>query len=206
MSEVITFNTSDLAQPVKVDKVKTFELLPEGHPILKEALPDFDFSKPPVNPNEFASILTDTCRKFDAFGLSANQCGFKHRVFVMGLGDEYVAFYNPKITKTYENDEVHMNEGCLSFPMLFINITRPNTIEVEYQDFTGTTKQAKFTGLSARIFQHELDHMDGVVYTDRAKPVALNFAKTKRSKLLARYKKAQVKMAKMAKAKLKQGK
>jgi peptide deformylase len=66
---------------------------------------------------------------------------------------------------------------------LFLNIERPSTIEVEYQDFTGTTKTTKFAGLTARCFQHELDHMNGIVYTVHMKPLALQMAIKKRSKL-----------------------
>jgi len=114
--------------------------------------------------------------------LSASQCGFKHRVFVMGSNEEYVAFFNPKIVST--SGKVHMAEGCLSFPFLGLHITRPAEVEVEYQDYNGDTKKQKFTGISARCVLHELDHQDGIVYTQRVKPMALQSGIKKRNKLM----------------------
>ena len=185
MSETIKFNTDEIVkQGTEAPKpqVPLFRLVTEDHPILKEVMPEFDFEKPPVNPNEFASSLVETCKAHKGYGLSANQCGFKYRVFVMGAEDNYVAFFNPKVLKTY--DEKHMVEGCLSFPFLGLNITRPATVDVEYQDFNGEPKTATFTGISARCFLHELDHMNGIVYTSRAKPIALQQGIKKRNKLM----------------------
>ena len=77
-----------------------------------------------------------------------------------------------------------MIEGCLSFPLLGLRITRPETIEVEYQDFNGVTRTAKYNGISARCFQHELDHMNGIVYTEKVKPMALQSGMNKRNKII----------------------
>jgi peptide deformylase len=185
MSEVITFNTEDLVKPVSVQKQqpKVFTLVGEDNPILKQVLPEFDFSNPPVNPNEFASTLVETCKLHHGIGLSANQCGFPYRVFVMGSGEEYVAFYNPKLIDKSEN-EVHIIEGCLSFPFLGLRITRPESVQVEYQDFNGVKRETTLYGISARCFFHELDHMNGIVYTERVKPLALEMGLKKRNKLM----------------------
>jgi len=197
MSEIIKFNTEEAAKGLGYAKeVPTFNLVDENDPILRQVLPDFNFDNPPVNPNEFASTLVETCKKKNGFGLSANQCGFEHRVFVMGGEDEFVAFFNPKIL-SHSDDEVLMTEGCLSFPMLGLKISRPSEVYVEYYDFTGNKKEAKFTGLSARIFQHELDHLNGLCYTERSKPMALKMGMKKRgkfNKLVQRYETAQKKI------------
>jgi peptide deformylase len=191
MSDTIVFNTEESTkiqttpEPVKVP---VFDLVPETHPILKEVMPEFDFKNPTVNPNEFASSLVETCIKHKGYGLSANQCGFKYRVFVMGAGDNYVAFFNPKVIKEY--DTKHMIEGCLSFPLLALGVTRAAAIDVEYQDYTGTIKTAHYTGISARCFLHELDHMNGIVYTSRAKPLALQQGIKKRGKTFKKVLKA----------------
>jgi peptide deformylase len=182
--QIITINTEDI---VAKDKVQPeihdlFDLVSETDPILKEVMPEFDFDNSPVNPVDFASTLVETCKANHGLGLSANQCGFKYRVFVMGHGDEYVAFFNPKLISA--KGEIHMPEGCLSFPLLMLRITRPQTIEVEYQDYTGTKKTATYSGMSARCWLHELDHMNGIVYTSRAKPMALKSGMDKMSKLL----------------------
>ena len=193
---LIKINTEDALKvdAPKPEIVKTFNLVPETHPALLEVLPEFDFDNPPVNPNEFASTLVETCIANKGYGLSANQCGFKYRVFVMGAGQEYVAFFNPKVVKS--EGEKHMAEACLSFPMMELHITRPEQIWVEYQDYNGNKKEAHYVGLSARCFLHELDHMNGIVYTKRAKSLALQSGLKKRNKikdLIAKAEKANAK-------------
>ena len=189
MSDTLVFNTEEGMTKITVP---TFDLVAENDPILREVLPEFDFKNPPVDPKEFASSLVETCIQRNGYGLSANQCGFRHRVFVMGAGSEYVAFFNPKVTAMSE-EMVHMGEGCLSFPLLELKITRPSGIVVEYQDYNGEVKKANYVGVSARCFQHELEHLNGIVYTDIAKPLALQMAKKKRQKmknLVKRFEKA----------------
>ena len=182
--EIIRFNTEDAVkmQPVKPILAKTFSLVKETDPILKEEIPEFDFNNLTINPNEFASTLVETCKLHKGYGLSANQCGFRHRVFVMGHGEEYVAFFNPKVIAS--RGETHMAEGCLSFPFLGLHITRPSEIDVEYQDFNGEKRTATFVGISARCFLHELDHMNGILYTERVKPLALQSGMKKRNKIM----------------------
>jgi peptide deformylase len=183
MSDTIVFDTeATLKNEPVMYEVRTFALVPESHPVLHEVLPEFDFSNPPVNPNEFASTLVETCKKHKGYGLSANQCGFKHRVFVMGAGDEYVAFFNPKVI-SLSDEMALMDEGCLSYPLLSLKISRPKEIMVEYQDFNGELRNTKLVGISARCFLHELDHMNGIVYTSRVKPLAFQMAMKKRDKL-----------------------
>lgn len=179
MSELFEYNTKDLIQP-KQQENPIFDLVHENSPILREVLPEFNFVNPPVNPNEFASKLVETCKKHNGYGLSANQCGFLHRVFVMGTGDDYVAFFNPKVIEYI--GESHIVEACLSFPLLGLRITRPKEIVVEYQDFVGAKHTTRFSGISARCFLHELDHMNGVCYTSRVKPLALKQGLKKRDK------------------------
>jgi peptide deformylase len=183
--EVFSFNTAtEVTAGLKKPEYKPniLPLVPEDYPTLKEVMPEFDFSNPPMNPNELASALVDTCKHYRGYGLSANQCGLKYRVFVMGAEDEYVAFFNPKLIES--EGEAHMIEGCLSFPMLGLRITRPKEIVVEYQDFTGVLRQQRLAGISARCFLHELDHLNGIVYTERTKPLALKSGLEKRNKTI----------------------
>lgn len=196
MSELIKFNTEEQAKVFQNKPIsKTYDLVPETHPILKQKLKDFDFENPPVDPNEFASTLVETCIANRGLGLSANQCGFDFRVFVMGQGDNYVAFFNPTVVATSQ-ETVHMVEGCLSFPLLALRITRPAGVVLEYQDFKGERHVQNFTGISARCVLHELDHMDGIVYTQRVKPLALQQGLKKKQKILGLMKKAQKTMDK----------
>jgi peptide deformylase len=202
MSETIVFNTEDTLKDknyATTYDIPLFDLVPDTHPILRQVLPEFDFTNPPVNPMEFASSLVETCKKHNGYGLSANQCGFPYRVFVMGSGDNFVAFFNPSIVLK-SHKEVHMAEGCLSFPLLALSITRPEEVAVTYQDFNGEWKQANFTGMSARCFQHELDHMNGIVYTSKVKPLALQSGLKKRDKILKMVKKMNSRLTQIQKS------
>jgi peptide deformylase len=190
MSEMITFDTSEALKPVVTGSssfVKTYDLVPEDDSILTEPISEFNFNNPPINPNKFASTLVETCKKHNGYGLSANQCGFKHRVFVVGTANNYVAFFNPKIVET--KGEVHMAEACLSFPMLAIHITRPAEVVIEYQDYNGEKHTEHFIGMTARCILHELDHLNGIVYTTKAKPLALQNGIKRRNKLMKMVKK-----------------
>jgi len=180
---ILLYNTED---KVKVEeKVQPFSLAPPTEETFAQVAPEFDFENAPVNPNEFASRLVETAIKHKTLGLSAIQCGFNYRVFVMGSGDQYVAYFNPKIIST--KGETHMKENCVSFPMLTLAITRPKDIVVEYQDFTGAKHTKQFTGLTARVFLHELDHLNGIVYTTRCKPLALKSGMKKVEKMYRKY-------------------
>jgi len=202
MSETIVFNTEETLKDknyATTYDIPLFDLVSDTHPILLQVLPEFDFTNPPVNPMEFASSLVETCKKHNGYGLSANQCGFPYRVFVMGSGDNFVAFFNPSIVLK-SHKEVHMAEGCLSFPLLALSITRPEEVAVTYQDFNGEWKQANFTGMSARCFQHELDHMNGIVYTSKVKPLALQSGLKKRDKILKMVKKMNSRLTQIQKS------
>ena len=163
-------------------------ILPENDPNLYQTLDEFDFSNPPINPMQFASSLVETCKQYRGLGLSANQCGFPYRVFVAGHEDNYVAYFNPKVLVASVEEKIGL-EGCLSYPNLFLNINRPETIQVEYQDYNGDKHTAVFQGMTARVFMHELDHMNGIIFTQRAKPLALKSGIDKRNKLMRKYEK-----------------
>ena len=102
-------------------------------------------------------------------GLSANQIGIEERAFVMMIdieSQETITCFNPRIIKE-SKDEVVMEEGCLSYPELFLDISRPSTIVVKYEDEGKEMHKRKLTGYIARIFQHEYDHMEGIDFTER---------------------------------------
>lgn len=182
--DVIVIDTEQSGKPKLISKTQILELVHESNSILHQVLPDFDFNNPPIDPITLASNLVETCKLNHGIGLSANQCGLPYRVFVMGANDDYVAFFNPRLLMS--SGEKHMIEGCLSFPFLGLYITRPEMINVEYQDYTGNTKTSTFNGISARCWLHELDHMNGIVYTDKVKPLALHNGMKKRDKILKR--------------------
>ena len=183
MSDVFKINTQEEVNGSLQPQIPLLNLVAEDHPVLRERCNEYVFRPDRLDDaQQLASSLVETCKKNQGIGLSANQCGIKLRVFVMGAGEDYVAHFNPKLIET--EGESHMIEGCLSFPLLGLRITRPGTITVEYQDYKGVSHTAKYTGISARCFLHELDHMDGIVYTDRVKPLALKSGMDKRNKVL----------------------
>ncbi len=198
MSDIISFNTDELAKnKIEEPKVPLLNLVPERSDILYEVMPEFDFGNPPVDPIAFASSLVETCKSNRALGLASNQCGFKYRVFVAGHGEDFVAFFNPKVISMSETTAISI-EGCLSFPHLYLNVIRPEWVYVEYQDFNGVTTQHRFEGLTARIFLHEYDHMEGITFEARTKLLALQSGLKKREKLFHKMEQAQKQLSKMA--------
>ena len=98
-------------------------------------------------------------------GLSAPQIGVFRRVFVARIKRKVKAFVNPKILK-FSQKEITYLEGCFSVPDLYGHVARPAGIDLEAQDKQGKKSRGRYKGLPARIIQHEIDHLDGVLFTD----------------------------------------
>jgi len=125
----------------------------------------------------------------EGIGLSANQIGIPFKVFSMMVNNkDVICCFNPKIIK--ESDEtIIMKEGCLSYPLLFLNIKRPKEVWVKYQNADGDFIDAHFEELAARVFQHEMDHMSGTIFLDRVSKVFLQSARRKQKTLLRKERK-----------------
>ena len=118
-----------------------------------------------------SKTLIDSMIHHNGVGLSANQIGISERAFAMVRDIEYneiIVCFNPRIIKSY-TEEVKMEEGCLSYPGIFLKITRPKKIIVKYEDVDKKIHKLKLDGLSARIFLHEYDHMEGINYLQYGK-------------------------------------
>jgi peptide deformylase len=102
----------------------------------------------------------------NGIGLAANQVGLPYRVFVI-KSNPILACFNPKIV-SITGEEVDLEEGCLTFPNYYVKIRRPKMIRVRYTYPNGNTVTEIYDGITARIFQHELDHLNGVLFTSRA--------------------------------------
>ena len=127
---------------------------------------DFDFTNPSVDPIVLAQDLVKLMRDLGGLGLAANQCGITYRVFAM-RSDPNKVLYNPRIV--WESDEmISLQEGCLSFPGLFVKIKRPRHCKVRYTQPNGETLTETFTGQTARVVFHEIDHLDGILFFNRA--------------------------------------
>lgn len=118
---------------------------------------------------QLAVDLTETMIDSGGVGFSAPQLGVKSRVFVI-RAEPVIAFYNPVVVDFSEQESVE-KEGCLSFPGLFVKVKRPLSVRVRFQKPDGTTDTMKFNGVTARIVQHEMDHLDGIIFFDRAHPL-----------------------------------
>jgi len=136
-------------------------------PILTTPCEPFDFANPPGDPSELAIGLMQLMNQYNAIGLSANQVGVPFRVFVLRSHPENFACFNPKIVFQSEEKEL-MEEACLSFPGVNVKIKRSKSIRVRFQTPSGETVTTNFDGLTARTFQHEIDHLDGVLFFNRA--------------------------------------
>jgi peptide deformylase len=146
-----------------------FEIVKFPHPILRSQMPAFDFENPIMDPKELASRMIDTMISNRGLGLSANQCGVETSVFVMGhpqTPENSVAFFNPKIVANTD-DIRDLEEGCLSFPGIYVNIKRPTAIKAQWQDSDGKLCEGEFSGYECKCFLHEYDHLQGIVFSDR---------------------------------------
>ena len=168
-----------------LQKGNIHNLVPDSDPILSQEMPKFDFDNPPTDPIQLAYDLVESMRHHNGLGLSANQIGLPYRVFAMQAVPAIVCF-NPKVIDE-SSEEIMLEEGCLSFPGLGIKIKRPRHIKVRYTEPNGNIVTKKFTGMAARCFLHEYDHMNGTKYIDRASFIQKEIA-LKRQKKLAKLK------------------
>ena len=156
-------------------------ILGKDHPILKEEMPAFDFQNPIMDPVELYNDLAETMRENEGMGLSANQIGVRTRAFVM-RAEEIIGVFNPRVVDI-SSETVMLEEGCLSYPNLFVKIKRPKSIKVRFTTPDGETSTKTFTGMTARVFLHELDHLNGIAHTSRANRYHLEQAKKLLKKL-----------------------
>jgi peptide deformylase len=134
-------------------------------PVLRQQLPLFDFNNPSVDPIDFATKLTECMVRNNGLGLAGNQCGWEVRAFAIA-SNPVICCFNPRIVDA-SPDKVVLEEACLSFPQKIIKIKRPNWVKVRYTEPNGNVVTTTFEGLTARVFQHELDHLDGVTMFNR---------------------------------------
>ena len=119
--------------------------------------------------HHLSRVLIDNMIHHNGIGISANQIGIWERAFAMVRdleNNEVMVCFNPRIIKSY-SEEVEMEEGCLSYPELFLKIKRPDKIVVKYEDEDKKIHKIKLQGLASRVFQHEYDHMEGIDFTQR---------------------------------------
>lgn len=144
--------------------------------VLRSKAEHFDFDK--ISKKEISELvknMRDTMRKANGVGLAANQVGLNFNAFVAEIpssdgGSKFYAVFNPVLEK-YGNDSATMEEGCLSVPGIFGEVERPEKVVLNYEDKNGKPQKIKAWGLLARVFQHEVDHLNGKLIIDRAKRI-----------------------------------
>jgi peptide deformylase len=138
-------------------------------PILRQKMPNFDFENPIMDPKELEANLIETMFANGGIGLSANQAGIETRVFAMGdprIPENATAFFNPEVVANTQ-DIADLEEGCLSFPGIYVNIKRPKAVKVRWQNSSGEFMEGEFEDYQCKVFLHELDHLEGIVFSDR---------------------------------------
>jgi peptide deformylase len=154
----------------------------EDDPILKQQAEHWDFDNH-VNAAVIEREMLDLMKASNAVGLAGNQVGVLRRVFVMRTADgREVGCFNPWIMFG-DNDKITGDEGCLSFPNLWLKVARHNKITASYLDNTGKACIIELEGIDARCFQHELDHLNGITFTEYVSDLKLKMARKKQRKL-----------------------
>ena len=171
-----------------------YKLLPPSDERVLSSIVPFDkevFKKQEkISITEFCNNMFETMKNYGGIGLSANQVGKPYRMFVMGdnvnieKGRKWVCI-NPEITDM-SKETIRYKEGCLTFPFLFLDIERPQKVKVKYLNEQLETVEEEFDGIVSRCYQHELDHMQGRVFTELVSKLKLEMALKKRDKEIKR--------------------
>jgi len=156
-----------------------------GDPVLREiSLP---VEKINQEIKDLVSDLSDTLRKAKGLGLSAVQIGVLKRVFIVDLSavelTEFLrVFINPEIVRTSE--EIELEEGCLSFPGIYQKITRPAKVTIRATDQDGNEFEITGSGMAARAYLHEFDHLEGKLFIDRMPSITRTLLRGRLRKLV----------------------
>ena len=148
----------------RVDYIK--ELVKPEHQLFHHRIDSCSYN---LDRHHLSRVLVDNMIHHQGIGISANQIGISERAFAMIRDlehNEIIVCFNPRIVKSY-TEEVEMEEGCLSYPEVFLKIKRPDKIIVKYEDADKKNHKMKLEGLASRVFQHEYDHMEGIDFTQR---------------------------------------
>jgi len=143
-------------------------------------MPKFDFADPPMEPGELAHTLAQSCLKHNGLALSANQIGLRIRAFII-KATPMICMINPNIvgesTNLTEDDE-----GCLSHPGLVLKVNRSDVIRVRFANPSGEIDTNRYEGITCRIIQHEVDHLNGILFTSNVSRLKLEMARKKARK------------------------
>ena len=177
--------------------MKELKLIPPTDPRVQSAIAPFNNEMLKdegfKDRKELSEKMFDAMKKYGGIGLSANQVGLPFNMFVLGDHPDVeknlkMTCFNPMIISSSVEEET-MKEGCLTFPFVFLSITRPRKVVVKYEDENGDLKEGSLDGMISRIFQHEYDHMLGKTFVDGVSKLKLDMAYKKAEKMMSKYKK-----------------
>ena len=165
-----------------------YPIVAYGDNVLRKEAQDFHRNSQELT--KLVENLFETMQKANGVGLAAPQIGISARIFVIDsgpMGDENFkgvkkAFINPEILDEYGN-EWSFEEGCLSIPDVFAEVLRPEKLTICYFDEQWNQHEEEYDGLTARIIQHEYDHLDGVLFTDYIKGLKKQMLRAKLVKI-----------------------
>jgi peptide deformylase len=166
-------------------EVPDYEMVRYDDPVLRKPSEEFDFANPPIDPQTLACGLVKAMQKHRGLGISACQVGIPYRVFAI-TGSPLRVMFNPRIVDT-SMERIDFEEGCLSVPGIFHTIKRPKSVRVRYWMPNGDAITEKFTGLTARVIQHEMDHLEGTLFIDYMPKLSLRRAIDKAAKRAGKY-------------------
>jgi|TARA_B100000959_G_C14765665_1_gene535294 peptide deformylase len=161
------------------------ELVKETDSFLKEVPEKFNFENPQVDPEKLQEQLVENMIHHEGYGLSANQIGIPVQAFSMMLDEKAMVVFNPEILE-WSEETTYIREGCLSFPGLYVAVERARAVAMKFQAYDGEEQGGSLQDMSAKIFQHEMEHMEGKLFIDNVSGFKLKSAMKKRRIYLKR--------------------
>ncbi|MGE5429671.1 MAG: peptide deformylase [Syntrophomonadaceae bacterium] len=148
----------------RITKRSKYKIVRFGDPVLRETAKPVTVFHHKLH--ELVDALTDTLfRSDDGAAIAAPQIGVSKRIVVIDYEDEFIELINPEIL--FSSGEQTGYEGCLSFPGFIGTVPRAETVKVKYQDRNGIESVIERSGNMARCLQHEIDHLDGILFIDK---------------------------------------
>jgi peptide deformylase len=161
-------------------------LVPENDELLSTKLKAFDFDE--FDSELLKKNLLDSMIFYEGIGLAANQVGINARVFAMVHEKKSLIVINPEII-TVSEEKIKNVEGCLSFKGLYPKVMRPIGVSAKFKNEKNEDMMLALTGLSARVFLHEYDHLNGIKFHDRTTRYDMSIARRKSVAIIRKMKK-----------------
>lgn len=145
---------------------KTLKVVQEGDPVLRKKAEPVKNPKAPEIQNLIANMIL-TMKMANGIGLAAPQIGRSSRLFTVNIDGKIYVFINPEV-KDISSEKVPFEEGCLSVQKVWGPVIRPKKLTIKALDQDGELIKIRAKGLLARVIQHELDHLNGTLFVDKA--------------------------------------